>query len=191
MERIFIRSLSAVALLFSFGIVNAAYMPCPGSIAGSVEGAVDCQYSDSDDQDFTDTDPMTVNVDPGLFGIDTWQFLGQDTSPDGTLGFSGDWVMPDTLWSEYENIMLVFKGGVDTTLVGYLLDGVSTSGGWVSPFTYPAFDVMTTKAVSHISYYATEDAVPDPNAPVPEPQTALLFGLGLIGLVYGRKRKKF
>jgi hypothetical protein len=186
MERFFLRCLSAVVLLFSFGIVNAAYMDCPSAIAGSVTGAGDCEVSD-DHHDFVATDPMTVNTDSGFFGIDTWSFIARSEGGDDGLGVAGNWNIPDMFWDQYNEIMMVFKDGNATTLVGYLLDDQATSGAWTSPFVPSVFPVSDIKEVSHISYYGALESTT--NTPVPEPQTALLFGLGLIGLVYGRKRK--
>jgi hypothetical protein len=191
MERFFLHILSAVVLLFSFGIANADYIDCPTGITGSVDGSVDCEISDAT-QGAIQNDPKTVNTDGGFFGIDSWQFLDMDIEADGPLGTRSVWEFSGDFWSLYDNVMLVFASGEPTTLVGHLLDGEATFGVWDSPFVAPVFNVPGVVEVSQVSYYGAVTATepgPDPGTPVPEPQTLLLFGLGLIGLVYSRKRK--
>jgi len=169
------RSLTALLLLFSLNAANAAYMDCSGVIAGLVDGAVDCEISDAT-QDFLNTDPMTVNEEGGFFSIADWMFIGKDEGANGDgLGQSGEWMLAADVWSLYDNIMLVFKGARNTSLVGYLLDGETTSGDWLSPFRAPDFDVRNVKDVSHISFYGTQ-------ASVPEPSALMLLSLGLISM---------
>ncbi|MEJ2591015.1 MAG: PEP-CTERM sorting domain-containing protein, partial [Candidatus Thiodiazotropha sp.] len=84
-------------------------------------------------------------------------------------------------------IMLVFKGGDETTLAGYLLDGQSTSGTWMSPFRSPDFDVRNVKDVSHISFYGTGTSA---SAAVPEPSALMLMSLGLAGIGVARRSRK-
>jgi hypothetical protein len=189
MERFLLRSLSAVVLLFLFGIVNAAYIDCSAEITGLVDGSVGCTISE-DTYDYYSTEPMTVNTEGGFFGIDDWNYLGKDKNNEGSLGTSGQWAFSDNFWDLYDSVMLVFRGYSQTTLVGYLLDGQSDSGGWDSPFVPSVFGLPFVMDVAHISYYGAGDAATDPDSdtPVSEPQTVLLLGLGLFGLAYSRKR---
>lgn len=161
---------------------TAATIACPGNISGLVTGAVACQYSDSATQDFLNTNPMTVNGE-AFFSYTDWQFLEKDDPPvggtkSGTYSFTRD-----PSWSD---VMLIFKSGDDTFLVGYLLDDGVSSGSWESPFRDPPFDFKndeTIKDVSHISYYYREG-----RSTVPIPGTLALLGFGLMAAVAMRRR---
>lgn len=175
------RGLFALLLIFTFGVANATYMGCSSTLAGLVSGATDCEISDAT-QDFLNTNPMTVNSDGGFFAIDDWSFIGKDEGPGGNgLGRSGEWALANDIWSLFDNIMLVFKSGNGTSLVGYLLDGQTTSGDWISPFRSPDFALGTrVKDVSHISFYGTS------YTSVPEPGALIIMSLGLIGIAGAR-----
>lgn len=185
MLSLFVRSMSALLLFLTLGLAHASYMNCSNTISGLVSGAVDCEISDAT-QDSLNTFPMSVNEDGGFFSIDDWSFISKDEGiNEAGLGLSGTWALNGNIWSLFDNIMLVFKGGNETTLAGYLLDGQSTSGTWVSPFRSPDFDVRNVKDVSHISFYGTTAS-----AAVPEPSALVLMSLSLAGIGVARRFRK-
>lgn len=186
-------------LLMSICVVlpaQASVIACSsGTTLGHVGNAVACEKSTAT-QDFLNTTPMTVNSEL-FFGNSDWQFLKKD-DPAGN-GQSGSWSLTNNEWSTYANIMLIFKDGNGTTLLGFLLGTGFTSGNWTSPFTALEFPAIcgnhpgcsTVKNVSHISYYARGVAPPppggdDPPPSVPEPSPLLLMMMGVIGLFGAR-----
>lgn len=168
-----------IALMGWSHFATAFTVACPDNIVGNVTGTGACEYSSSATQDFQNVDPLTVNAE-AFFTFTDWSFLAKDEA-DGGLGQSGSWALDSSYWSLYSDIMLVFKSGSDTTLVGYeVLDG-TISGTWTSPFENPPFDVKNTKDVSHISYYGRG------GASVPEPSSLGLLAAGFLGLAATRR----
>jgi len=179
MMSLLFRTLPAAVLALSVGAANAAYVDCSAELSGLVSNTTACQISDDADQDYLNTDPLTVNENGGFFGIDTWQFIDKDELAD-SAGQSGSWSLDSDIWSLFDEIMLIFKGGNASsglTLVGYLVGEPATSGSWESPFRAPDFDLgERIKDVSHISYYGSGPR------DVPEPATLLLLAMGLIAV---------
>jgi hypothetical protein len=158
---------------------QAATLGCPSNIAGNVTGTSACQYSETANQDFLNTNPITVNQEQ-FFGINNWEFIDRDENTPESTGQSGEWSFDPTNWGKYTNIMLTFKSGADTTLVSYLVTPELFNGTWDSPFENPPFDLRNTKDVSHISYYGTE---------VPEPLTMMGSAVALgFGGMFQKKR---
>lgn len=164
---------------------HAAWVNCPSSMADNVSGTTACEYNNdpSVDQDFLNTNPLTVNIQGGLFDFTDWVYLDKVNYPDptptsGSYNFSGTANI-----SAYGDLMLVFKSGNPTTLVGYLLADNTYSGTWTSPFESPTWDVNNPKGVSHISLYGRA-----PSTRVPEPSTLALLSLGLLGVGFASRR---
>ena len=171
---------------------QAATLTCPSNIADNVTGTSSCEYSDTATQDFLETDPITVNAE-GFFGFEDWSFVGKiGDDPEGEFltgdgeGLSGEWSVDSAAFDMFSDLMLVFKSGNNTTLVGYLLD--AASGTWTSPFENPPFDIRNTRDVSHISLYGRMKDAPPPE-PVPEPATAAALGVLALG-AFGALKKK-
>lgn len=179
-------------------VANASVINCtaPGTLL-LVDHASACQRSLTATQDFLNTSPMTVNQE-AFYGYNDWLFLKKD-DPAGN-GKTGVWSLTNNEWAQYSNIMLIFKDGSGTTLLGFALTPSFTSGNWSSPFTayeftnlcqyhaahgnQPAYnDCSKIKDVSHISYYARGAIVR-----VSEPGSLLLMLIGVVGLRLARRQ---
>jgi hypothetical protein len=195
-----VKTLLAASLLATAGWAGAAsaatYSSCVGTgydLTVHVPDAVDCEISDAD-QDFLNTDPLTVNEDGGFFDIDTWEFegkIGEGSMADAGdgEGKSGDYDLTSFFTGFTGDIMLVFKDGVGS-IVGYKLSLDDLAGSWTTPFTCPPFLSNQggcngfPKDVSHISVYSNlTPAV----IPVPAAGLLLLGALGALGLVRRRR----
>lgn len=158
---------------------QAGVIACHPTSLTLVTNTVDCEKS-SATQDFLNTNPITVNAEQ-FFGFNDWVFLDKNDLADNA-GQSGNWAVNPAIWDDYGYLMLIFKDGAGTTLLGYLAaDGVS-SGTWSSPFREPEFDMQPDnkiKDVSHISYYVrgAVTKVPDTGSIV-----LILIGLAFLGL---------
>jgi hypothetical protein len=185
----------------------AGFTSCSGNgydISGNVSGAEACTVSTNFNQDYLNTDPMTVNENPGFFNESSWTFggkigvdagyLGQGSGQSGTFDFS------NVNTSTWDKVMLVFKDGAGTYLTGYLLlDGV-TSGTWETPFETAANGSIYNfkggnKDVSHISVYYTISTSTSTNQPTVNtaaaPEGEQAAGLGLAIGVAGYLKRKF
>lgn len=176
---------AVVALLGALvcGSVQAGVVDCHPTSLTLVSNTVDCEKS-SATQDFLNTNPMTVNAEQ-FFGFNDWVFLDKDEMGDNA-GQSGNWAVDPSIWDDYSNLLLVFKDGKDTTLLGYLAANGASSGTWESPFREPEFDVnpdSKIKDVSHISYYV-RGAV----TRVPDTGSIVLMLIGLAFLGFSRAR---
>jgi hypothetical protein len=174
----------------------AGFTSCTGAgydISDNVSGAEACSVSTDYNQDYLNTDPMTVNVNPGFFNETNWEFGGKIGVDDGYLGEgsgqSGTFNFSSIDTSKWDKLMLVFKDGSGTYLTGYLLlDGV-TSGTWTTPFETAANGSIynfkgSTKDVSHISvYYTLSTSTSSTTPPVPVNTAAAPEGEQLAGLV--------
>jgi hypothetical protein len=176
----------------------AATFGCPIGSVDNVSGASACEYSNTATQDFLNSKGgLTVNQEE-FFGVSTWQFGGKIGENGGYAGQgsgqSGTWNLSSVLQPTWQNVMLVFKSGAGTSLVGYQLEPGVTSGTWESPFEKLLFNVKNTKDVSHISVYFT---LGEPSGStgggsseaVPEPTTMAGIALAGAGLAAYRRRR--
>lgn len=143
---------------------------------------------------------FTVNQEK-FFTASNWRFAGKS---DGTLSpyfepdkgsplkYQGIYDFSDSplfdLLETATNVMLIFKSGNNTSLVGYLLDNRVNpyQGWWTTPFLNPPFPLgnPASRDVSHISvYYRT-------GSPLAIPTPALLPGLIALGVGALRKKKQ-
>ncbi|MGB3760689.1 MAG: PEP-CTERM sorting domain-containing protein [Rivularia sp. (in: cyanobacteria)] len=154
-------------------------------------GFAACTTSNLFNQDFlNDKDNnglITVNEEGGFFDRTDWMFggkIGSDAGYDGPQGGqSGSWDISKAMEDSWGDIMLVFKSGDNTNLVGYMLENGVKSGDWNSPYS---------KAVSHISvYYRKGKGEKVVKRKVPEPGSilGLVAVSGLVASSLKRKRK--
>ena len=165
-------------------------------ILGKVTGTTKYTISDEFQDSVSPNKPLTVNEGEGFFGLTDWMFggkIGSNAGYDGPQGGqSGSWDISKAIEDNWGDIMLVFKSGQGTTLVGYqLADGVE-SGTWKSPYEKAALDFNggNIKDVSHISVYYREGKK-QVKRKVPEPSSilGLVAVSGLVGSSLKRKRK--
>jgi hypothetical protein len=184
--------LAAGAMALVAGGANAAtYTPCVALTAGKVSNTTGCEILIGEDQDFLNTDPMTVNITPGFFLEDDWEFVGK-VGVDGFLtgatagGSSGSFNLSSVIADLGEKVLIVFKGG-SNDIIGYLVDDLAALISWSTPFTDPPFTLpgnSTSQGVSHISVYTVGVA------PVPLPAAGFLMIGALGGLAAIRRRRR-
>ncbi|NNF66590.1 MAG: hypothetical protein HKM98_03680 [Gammaproteobacteria bacterium] len=173
----FVCSVALGTLLTVASTAQAA--SCSPGAAGAVSGSVAC---DAGSQNNDNPLPEQVNADM-IHGISDWEYAGKVEFGDSIeagdvdIGFmigggtggdtqNGTWSIDSNAWSLYSNIMIVLKNGVGNNTqenyVGYLLDGVTTSGTYTTPFFNDGN--MNPKDISHITLYVADAVVPVPAA---------------------------
>ena len=183
-----------LATASSVAFINPAQafsLGCPASISGDVSGSVACGIGAADQDSVSPNRALTVNTE-SFFGSSDWKFGGKlgEGSYAGTgagSGQSGTFNLSSVFSSSWQNAMLVFKSGRNTTLVGYLLGEGVTSGTWSSPFSSDVFNVPNTRDVSHVSVYYREGS--GNSSAVPEPTTMAGIALAGAGLTAYRRRR--
>ncbi|MDX2230306.1 MAG: PEP-CTERM sorting domain-containing protein [Leptolyngbyaceae cyanobacterium bins.349] len=169
--------------------VQAFTLGCSASTTNDVSGAVACGVGAANQDSVSPNSPLTVNTEK-FFGFGDWSFagkIGETLSNAGQgSGKSGSYNLTSIFKNSWQDVMLVFKSGQNTTLVGYLLGDNVTQGQWSSPFDSSLFDVRNTRDVSHISVYYREGGN---NAAVPEPTTMAGIALAGAGMAAYRRRR--
>ncbi|MBD2356659.1 PEP-CTERM sorting domain-containing protein [Tolypothrix sp. FACHB-123] len=195
-------SILAVGMLAASAPAKAATFACSSVISDNVSNTSGCQVSNTANQDFLNGSSLTVNSEK-FFGLNDWVFggkIGENSGYTGTKsGQSGSWNISSVVKNSWEDVMLIFKSGQGTNLVGYMVQDGKTFGTWNSPFekTVTTIDkkgkeVIKTeiKDVSHISVYYRLGASTKTPKYVPEPGTILgLMAVGMGGLLTKKNSK--
>jgi len=126
-----------------------------------------------------------------FFGISSWSLLekAEDGDSDGLINLevdspgdvSGSFSFDSSIWNEYEEIVVVLKGGRTadgTKWSAYLLDQDVSDGFWI----FGHGNKGQLKDLSHLSIYGSKAAV------VPLPAAIWLFASGLFVLFAVKRR---
>jgi hypothetical protein len=124
----------------------------------------------------------------GTTGTNGWLTIGLTGGSWGSLPVSGTWSLNNYPWSTYPYAALTFhlgNGGGDPDWFMFLLPQYATHG---------TFDISKLSGkgggFSNVVLWADPPTNPgDPNTPVPEPASLLLFGTGLAGLAMQLRRR--
>ena len=173
---------------------SAHAVPCGETSTGVFTSAA-CQDGT------TPNDSVTYLNDNSFFGINTWEFLDKVDYSDSDFndtnfwsgnfqGTDGYFTLASDIWSRYDNLAVVLKGGNAYDLTGagpvkwaaYSLVQDELDYTWI--FGYNNNTTPQLKDISHMTIYGSGAR------PIPEPGTLLLFGAGLIGFGSFRKRRK-
>ncbi|MDO8844148.1 PEP-CTERM sorting domain-containing protein [Methylicorpusculum sp.] len=197
-----------LGLVFS-NSASAAFEPCTGTgfdISDNVTPNKGCTVLSP--YNGNKNDSLALVNTAGFFGITDWLFDGKYEIINSTSGTDGSSLFNFTGGSQsgtftkafdaiLSDVMLIFKDGGDTNLVGYLIDTLKPIGGvYTSPFEEPPFNFPGTgpRDISHISVYYRrgQNGGGGGGGSVPEPGMIALLGTGLLGfgLTHLRKRKK-
>lgn len=198
---------ACAVFLVAQGAAYATTVPCTGSspaydISNKVSNTSNCAILTPIGAN--ENDNLAIVNSGGFFGISDWQLDGKydnltasgGTDTSSLFNFTGDMQSGSYTYVGGTpipgDVMLIFKDGADTNLVGYLLSQ-PYGGMYSSPFVDPPFPLSGESRIhdiSHITvYYRPGEGGGDTGGgKVPEPATLALIGAGLLGM--SRLRRK-
>ena len=196
--------ISIAAILSSALSMQAQVLPVNVGILDSNGDQLSYVFG-SDKQDFVNGGVATqLNAD-SIFGFDDWIYIEKTNNAGsggadeyGALGAaasiglnltgdvnSGTWSVNSNVFSTYEDVVLVMKGGV-SNYIAFDLNG-ETSGSYITALLK---NNGQSQGISHISAYVRGGGTPPPA--VPEPSTYAMFGAAflILGVAGYRSRNR-
>ena len=185
----------ATLLLFAFSSMSNAGLIAGPTTCGSAQREATL---DSATKCVTGLkNPKKVDINAGFSSTTGWTSEGELTGI-GTNGFltagltsgswgsspvAGTWAVDSSFWDMFGQAVIsihVGNGGGDPDYFAWLLEEGETMGTW-------SYEILSGKGggLSNMKLWGADEVIN-----VPEPQTLLLFGTGILGLVFARRKQK-